>query len=137
MTRNKKAKGEVRPPLAAQVGREGSFVGKGVAASPLGTHSGTSCHTTRRLKKTNDRITKKKGNRGKERGRRWGVETSSSLSLAKVLALSVAGTQMSTLLGYHWAGGCASSREQGWRGWLGLSSPFTSLTSRRRGVGYL
>lgn len=51
MTRDRKAKGEARPPLAAQVGREGSFVGKGVAASPLVAHSGTSCHTTRRLKK--------------------------------------------------------------------------------------
>lgn len=43
------------------MGREGSFVGKGVAAFPLVTHCRTSCHTTRRLKKTpNVRITKKK-----------------------------------------------------------------------------
>lgn len=108
-TRARRAKGEVRPSLVAQVGREGSSVGKGVAASPLVAHSGTSCHTTRRLQKNDVNITKK-GNRDKERGRRWGVETSSSLSLATVLALSVAGTQMSTLMGHHWAWGCASSR---------------------------
>lgn len=73
-TRDRKAKGEARPPLAAQVGREGSFVGKGVAASPLVAHSGTSCHTTRRLKKkNNDRITRTKKGTEARRGGGGGV----------------------------------------------------------------
>lgn len=64
------------------------------------------------------------------------METSSSLSLATVLALSVAGTQMSTHLGYHWAGAVrlAESRD-GEAGWG--SPPHSQVfTSRRRGVGY-
>lgn len=56
---------------------------------------------------------KKVGNKGEERGRRWGVETSSSLSPAMVMALYVDGTWMSVSLGCCWAGGCAPSGEQG------------------------
>lgn len=73
---------------------------------------------------------KKVGNKGKERGTRWGVETSSSLSLAMVLALYVGGTRMSMSLGCCWAGGCVPSRERAWRGWLGPSSPFAIIASR-------
>lgn len=63
------------------------------------------------------------------------METSSSLSLATVLAPSVAGTQMSTLLGYHWAGGCASSREQGWQGQLGALLPIYKSYQQEEGCG--
>lgn len=73
MTRDRKAKGEVRPPLTAQVGREGSFVGEGVAAFPLVAHSGTSCHTARRLKqKTTAESPKKKGEQRQGEGEKVG-----------------------------------------------------------------
>lgn len=62
----------MRPSLVAQVGREGSFVGKGVAASPLAAHSGTSCNTVRRLKKNNIRITKKKREQRQGEGEKVG-----------------------------------------------------------------
>lgn len=127
----------MRPSLLAHMGREGSFVGKGFAAFPLVTHSKTSCHTTRRLKKKKQcqNHQKKKGKRGKERGRRWGVETSSSLSLATVLALSVAGTQMSTLLGHTGQGDVRIAKSRDGR-LAGALLPIHKSTSRRRRGGY-
>lgn len=111
-----------------------AWVGREFLPLLLQAHGGTSHNQEAERKQRQNHQKKKVGNKGKKRGRKWGVETSSSLSLAKVLALYVGGTQMSMSLGCCWAGG-VPSREGGWRGWLGLSSPFASLTSRRSGVG--
>lgn len=130
-TRDRRAKGDVRPSLVAQVGREGSSVGKGVA------HSGTSCHTARRLKKTNVRITRKKKKREQRKGEGEKVRCGDLLLPQPSHGVgSFCGwdTDVYTL-GIPLGGGCASSREQGWRGWLGLSSPFTSLYQQEEGCG--
>lgn len=69
--------------------------GKGAAASPPAARSGTS--VTQLGSRNTVTTTHKVGDKGKEKGRRWSVETPSSLSLATVWGLHVGGTQMSML----------------------------------------
>lgn len=115
--------------------KEGSLGEKGVVVSPLGAHRGTSCHTTRRQKENwKNHPTKSREQRQGRGGRRWGVETSSSLSLATVLVGYVGGTRMFMSLGC-----CRDrdvpSRQRGWQGWLGISSLLASLANRKSSVG--